>query len=113
MWSAGWMTVWPQLKNPARVAASLLRSQEQVCVRYSYVTSSSYLARSCEYWNSFSAPARDPGVATERLFRGRRKGRTPSTTLSTATVRARTSVQRGHTWREAESSMFGKLSSRF
>ena len=55
----------------------------------------------------------DPGVAIERLFRGMRKGRTPSTTLSTAAVCARTSVQSSRSWMEAESSTFGKLTSRF
>ena len=61
-------------------------------VGYLYITNRSYLARSCEIWSRFGVSARDPGVAIERLFRGMRKGRTPSTTLSTAAVCARTSV---------------------
>ena len=84
-----------------------------MCVRYLYITNSSFLAHSCENWSSFGASAWDPGVAMERLFRGMRKGRTPSTTLSTAAVCARTSVQSSRAWREAESSTFGKLTSHF
>ena len=84
-----------------------------MCVGYLYITNRSYLARSCEIWSSFGVSARDPGVAIERRFRGMRKGRTPSTTLSTAAVCARMSVQSSRAWMEAESSTFGKLTSRF
>ena len=100
-------------RDPARAAASLLRSQEQMCVGYLYVNSSSYLARSCEILSSFRASARDPGMATERLFRRRRKGRVPSTTLLTVAVCAAASVQGSYAWGKVESPTLGKLKSRF
>ena len=84
-----------------------------MCVGYLYVNSSSYLARSCEIWSSFRASARDPGMATERLFRRRRKGRVPSTTLLTVAVCAAASVQGSYAWGKVEPPTLGKLKSRF
>ena len=52
-------------------------------------------------------------MATERLFRRRRKGRVPSTTLLTVAVCAAASVQGSYAWGKVESPTLGKLKSRF